>query len=215
MFAAVEEPDPAQDAVKYLEKDKPDEAIKLLKKEVAKDPDNYELVGLLAAAYGLKAGIETFKLIENLAKEDDTEEEGSGGAVGSLGAVLPEPTEERINFLNYAIELLESIPESSRRDSDNFLLSLYITSAFTLQIMMFDLDGDGKFSVIELAQMTADDAQNLMNNLISAVEVAAMMSSSDGAQSGAAAEKIGGIKDKIDASEGASTEEKLKNYLKK
>lgn len=217
VFEEADKKDPGEKATKYLETDKPQLAIDLLEPLVASDPTNYRLTALLAAAYAQNSGIETFKLIKNLIKKPEGEdgEEQAGGAIGAMFTVLPEATQSNIAGLAKAISTMELIPASERKSADTFLLSLYISASVSLQAKSFDKDGDGKLTIEELQTLTEQDAENLINSISSAADLAKAIGGVDGqgAESSAASEKVQGVFDAIQAQDGADNSEKLKNYL--
>src|SRR5262249_21169886 len=90
---------------------------------------------------------------------------------------------------------------------------LYLTASAALQVKKFDSDGDGKYSIEELATMTPSDAVALLKTLVSAGDFASQISAEGTGQSTTAAKSIQNIQAKIDASPGDTDEEKLKNYL--
>lgn len=214
-FDEADKKEPGEKAAKYLEANKPQLAIDLLEPIVENDPGNFRLVALLAAAYAQKSGVETFSLIKNLIKKPDSTSTQTGGAIGAMFSALPEASAANIAGLAKAIATMSGIPPSFRKSADNFLLSLYISASVSLQAKAFDKDGDGKVSLEELQTLTEADAENLINSISSAADLAKAVANpnGDGAQSTGASEKLQGVYDKIQTQTGTTNSEKLKNYL--
>ena len=219
IFSLTEKKDPAEDATVLMEKDKTDEAIKILNRALAKDPENYQLISLLSSATAQKFGIDTINIALEMAKNaSKTAESGTSSAAGSNGitalfAALPAATTERIDGIKEAIRIMETIPIGLRTESDNFKLTMMHTAVLGLVTKQFDKDGDGLVSPVEKLNITPEDAVTILSSLLSAQETMALGTGANGASSSASLENISKIQDAINSSEGATDQEKLLNYL--
>lgn len=201
-------------AAKFLEADKPQDAIDLIEPAVEKDPTQYRLIALLGAAYAQRSGVETFKLIKNVIKTSESADT-TGGVLGKMMGALPAATTANIAGLNKAVTLISSIPMAARKNADNFLLSIYLSASVALQAKSFDKDGDGKVTLEELKNLSEADAVNLINTLSSAADLAKLVGAqgATGGESTAASAKVQSVFDAIQKQPGATNSDKLKSYL--
>lgn len=197
--------DPAEAATVALDDRNPDKAIKILDSALSDDPDNYILMSLLASAKAQKAGVDTVDFALSMASS------GAGGDIVSLFSVVPEASSSNLALLQEAIELLESIPSDSLHEADTFKLSMFYTTSLTLKSKLLDDDGDGVLSYEELLDLDESSAEDILQDLESAQNMLDAYSSEDGTQD--AAGNIGTIADAIEAEEGSTTTEKLRNFL--
>lgn len=207
VYEPIESHDPAEQAAAYMDEQKPDEAIAVLAGALGKDPQNYQLMSMLASAKAQKAGVDTFDLVIRLASE------GVSGANGisAMFAVLPAVTVENRALMLEVVNLLAGIPVESRTESDNLKATLFNASFTALQAKFFDSDGDGEFTADELANLDDASADAIINSLLDAQNSAELF---QGAESnGVAAEKVMEIKAQLDAQPGATNAEKLRNLL--
>jgi hypothetical protein len=213
VLQSAEKRDPATEAARAMEQDRPEDAVATLRSALEKDPLNYQLRSLLSAALAQYYGIDAISLALKMAENKSGDSSSSNGIV-ALFVVLPDPTDETIAGLEEAIQELESIPEAERTRADNFKLSMMHTSLLGLRTKKFDLDLDGQISPTELLSLSDNDAAAILNSLISS-QNAFNSGSASGQGSQAAGEKIGSIKGDIDLQDGATDSEKLRNYLSK
>lgn len=210
LFEAVEQQDPAERSLAYLDEGKPDEAIEVLQKALRDSPEDWTLVSLMASAKAQKAGVDTTDIAIKMATQEPASQ---GNDITALFTVLPSATEEVVTLLREAVGYISSIPDSERVPADNFKLSIFNTAYTALQAKFFDGNGDGKFTVEELQSLDEDTAVAILESLLNAENAAASYTAGD--STGAAAEKVGEIRAKIDAEPGSSTADKLKSYLAK
>lgn len=221
-FKNLEKEDPAVDGTIALEQNDPEAAIAILEPAVEKDPTDYQLVSLLASAKAALVGVDFVRVILKLATPD--EDSGSesatssattdseGNDVTALFSALPEPTDEAFAGLDEALALLESIPDAERLDADRYKLTVFHTSRLGLTTKAFDKDGDGQVTPVELIDLDDADATDILSSL-SAAE-AAINSTGDGSDSTSeSASKISGISAAIEAQDGETDAEKIRNYL--
>lgn len=217
IFKAAEKSDPAVDATLAIEKNKPQDAIDILTEALEKDPEDYQLISLLASAQAQLVDIDLIRVVLKMATsstESDSTSSGSGSnnSVTLLFDALPDASVGNIAGLDTAIATLESIPELERTDADSYKLTIFFTARLGLRTKSFDKDGDGQVSPVELIILDDDSAAAIIDSIISAQS--AIAETGDGSDStSASSEKISEIKSAIDASEGDSDAEKLKNYL--
>lgn len=221
IFKAADKHDVGDDAAVWMEKGRPAKAIEILRDALDDEPDDYRLRSLLSAAiaqlYGIDAIGLALKMAENQAKkasEEPADGASSNNAIVALFAVLPDATAANIAGLEEAITELTKIPDESRTKADYFKLSMLHTSLLGLRTKKFDKDGDGQVSPVEILSMSDDDAIGIISSLI-AGQAAFSAGSSTGEGSAAAGAQIGAIQAEIDKQDGATSGERLKNYLNK
>jgi len=207
VYEPVDDPNPADQAASYMDERKPDEAINILNSALKDNPDDYQLISLLASAKAQKAGIDTLDIAVKLA----TEGVSGNNALTAMFSVLPVVTAENRALMLEVVTLLKSIPDSSKSNADNFKSTLFNAAFTALQAKFFDGDGDGQFTVDELSQLDDASADAIINSLFDAQNSAVLF---DGAESnGVAAEKVEQMKAQLDAQPGATSAEKIRNLL--
>lgn len=209
MYESQDKADPAEAATRALEEDNPDEAIKILDRALADDPENYQLISIKSAAVAQKYGVDTLSLALKLA---DKKSKKKGNGITSTFSALPKATNANIAGVGEAVDLMESIPENDRTDADNFKLSMLLTAHMGLLSKKFDSDGSGGFSPQELANMSDADAAKILKSLIGSEE-ALRNGSVEGSKSESAANQVAAMKNAIDGQEGEDDAAKLRNYL--
>lgn len=207
VFEPVENPDPAELAASYMDEQKPDEAISVLNSALGKEPENYQLMSMLASAKAQKAGVDTFDLIIRLASEGVS---GDNGITAMFG-VLPAVTSENRALMLEVVNLLAAIPAANRTEADNLKATLFNASYTALQAKFFDSDGDGTFTLEELANLDDESANAIVNSLLSAQNSAVLFEAAEA--NGVAAETVSAIKAQLDAQPGETTADKLRNML--
>lgn len=212
VFVGAEDSDPAQLATRRMEKNDPDGAIGILESALESDPGNQQLTGLLGAAYAQKAGVDMLSFLEAMLT-DDSSESSDGDSTTALLRVLPDPTADVLDNLDHAVDLLASIDASLRTAAETFQLSLYMTSGVYLRIKAFDDDGDFKISPEEIANLTLDEAIDLIGSIANAASIVAAASSGDGADNSKMSDQLDSVQTAIDTAEGGDERERLQNYL--
>ncbi len=219
LFQGSDTSDPAEDAALLLEKDKPNDAIKLLEKALVKSPGDPKLLSMLSAAYAQRAGIEPLAMARNLASPSgDTTSSSSGGSdqsnssLISLFGVTPKATEDSVYDISYAVTILTvDLSQDQWLPGDQFKLAIFQTSASVMRLKILDKDNDGKLSLTEIASLTS--ASSIISQL--AASQATLGQDPSDTSSVKAAESLAKYQAAIAASEGANDDEKLKNYLAK
>lgn len=207
VYQPVDKPKPADQAAAYMDEQKPDEAISVLNNALKSDPNNYQLISLLASAKAQKAGVDTLDIAIKLA----TEGVGGDNALTAMFSILPAVDATNRALMLETVTLLGSIPVASRTNADNFKSTLFNAAFTALQAKFFDGDGDGKFSIDELSKLDDASADAIINSLFDAQNSAVLF---DGAASnGVAAEKVQAIKAQLDSQPGATNAEKIRNLL--
>ena len=208
VFEPIAKSDPSEAAVAAMDEDDPDEAINILEKALESAPDNWELLSLMASAKAQKAGIDTTDIALRMAGNN---EEASGNALTSLFAILPVASSENVQLLLEAVTFINRIPPTERVAADNFKLSMYNTAYTALQAKLLDIDGDGRFTTEELADLDEAAAASILGSLVNAETAAAGYSSGD--TTGRAASRIADIRVQIAAQPGATQAERLRSFL--
>jgi len=214
LLKSQEKKEPAEDAVLELEKNNPNKAISILESALLDDPENPKLLSILSYAFAARAGVEPLKLIAKMTSSGTggDNESQSDSELLLLFDVVPAATAENLNDIDRAVSILVSdIPSDQRLPGDNLKLALFQTASLVMHMKAIDLNGDGVISVEELASFTTASAGALLNQLTAAQSLLA--SDSDDATSQQAAQALGKYQAEIDAMPGATSEEKLKNYL--
>lgn len=210
LFESVEKGDDAVDATLKMEQGDPGGAISILTSALSNNPTDYQLVSLLASAQAQLAGIDIVSVALNMATADNTDQDTN--EVTALFSALPEATDGNIAQLDQAVATMQSIPETERTTADNFKLTLFHSSAMGLRTKSFDEDGDGQVSPVELLDMDEEDAIAIIDSILSAEgALSASVQGGDGAA--VSSDKISDIREQIDAQEGDTQSDKLRNYL--
>jgi hypothetical protein len=211
LYDAVEPSDPATDAVLALENNKPKEAIEIAEGGLESDPDNYQLISILASAYAQKAGLSPLDFALQLAEQQSSGSAGSG--ITTTFGALPDATTENISSITIAIAALESIPSDHRTTGDKFKMSMLYTAKMGLLAKQFSDTVSGNLTVENLQNLTPDQAIEILSSLGGAAGAIAALDTSGDGNSAKAAAQITAIQAKIDEQEGADQTEKLRNYL--
>jgi hypothetical protein len=180
----------------------------------------------VAQLYGLDPLTVALKLAQSKTststEEDETTDTTSGstsdassGGANSITAIfpaLPDPSEGNIAGFDKSAAILNSLNVNVLTAADLFKKALLLTATVSLRTKKLDTDGDGKISLLETTSLSASDATAILIGIASAA--ASVSGSSTGSGNGAtAAANINALLSKIDAQEGATDEEKLRNYL--
>lgn len=220
LFAPYEKSKPQDDAALAMEQGKPDKAIAILEEKLQNDPENYRVIGLLAAAYAQRSGIETISIALQMATSNSSSSDESSSSGGSssmntivaLFSVLPDPSSSNIDGIVHAIELMGSIPVAERTLADNFYLTLLNTSLLGLRAKAFDTDHDNQLSPVELLEMSDEAATAILTDLLNA-EIAMAGGTGEGGNTQASTEALSKVRSAIEGQEGTTDAEKLRNYL--
>ena len=233
VFKSVEKEDPDQDAIKAMEDQDPDKAIRILtdalgsdieqiindssastlsqnlRAAIGDDEDKARRLSLLSAAYAQKYGLDPLSVALKMAESSGG---GDGNGITALFPVLPEATAENIAGIDKALGILQAIPAERFTKADFYKQSILFSASMALRSKALDADGDGTISASEIISMTANDATTILSQLSGAAE--AMGGADLNSESIAAvADQIDSLEAAIASQEGATQEEKLKNYL--
>lgn len=224
MLKSGETEDPAEDAVLALERKDPDTAIRLLETALGDDEGNPQYLSILATAYAQRGGIEPLQFAAKLSANNNSQEssgDASGGAAASsqtngfaaLYGVMPAATDQAIADLDKAVTILATeIAVDDRLPGDGFKLALYQTASVILRTKALDLNGDGTLTPDEILSLSSNSAAGILNQIAQAAVLLGAQGTDDKTIQ-KAAESVAKYQTQIDASPGATSEEKLKNYL--
>lgn len=234
---AESEKDPGLQAARYLEESKPDEAIEVILN--ALDPSftnnfdadiasltstyaaalanspvegRYALVSLLSAAVAQKAGFDPLELALKFAEDGGSETSNSD--ITALFPALPDTTATNIAGFDKALAILNAITGDNQTAADIFKKSLLLTATTAMRTKQLDLDGDGKISALEAANLSDTDAAIILSQIEGAITTLSGGTDSTLLEStSAATSTLQGYLSTVDNSEGATREEQLRNYL--
>lgn len=218
LFATGEAKDPPEDAALALERGDSNKAIDILEDALADDPENPQLLSLLSAAYAQRAGVEPLSFAQGIGGESsEGSANGDGGGAGNDGLValfdiMPAATTESVSDIDYAVALLVSIPVDQRMAGDPFKFAIYQTASMVMHLKILDTNGDGVLSIEEITDLSDLSAGGLLNQL-AAAQATLAIEGADSETMAKAAETLAKYQGQIDASEGATDEEKLRNYM--
>lgn len=209
-FETTETADPAEDATIALENQDPNKAIEILETELEDDPTHPKYLSILSLAYAQRAGVEPLEFAQNFSKNAGNSESNSEFTV--LFAIMPEPTAGNIADISQAVAILTSIPVEDRLDGDAFKLAMFNTAAVVLRTKAFDSDGDGDLTAEEITSLSTEDAAALLTQILASESLLA--ENNDGSDSNKKAqEAYAKFTEELNQAEGATQEERLKNYL--
>ena len=186
----------------------------LLANALAKGKKNaVQWVSVLASAQAQLYNVDPFVIALKLATKDKSTKLVDGATPDSqtltiLFPLLPESTPENIRGLDTAITMINSLGDSMTV-VDTLKKAIFLTSAVSLSLKKLDVNGDGTIAPEEL--LTMDQATAIA--VISQIASAASTSSTGAAGSDPAAAAIQSIQTQIQAQEGTTDEEKLKNFI--
>ena len=214
LLRSQEKKEPAEDAVLELENNNPDKAISILESALQDDPANPKLLSILSYAFAARAGVEPLKLISKMTTVGASNDGGpqSNSQLLLLFAVVPAATADNLSDIDRAVSILVSeIAAEDRLPGDTLKLALFQTASLVMHMKAIDLDGDGVIEVEELASFTIAAAGALLGQLAAAQALLASDSGDTTALQAAGA--LATYQAEINAMPGATSEEKLKNYL--
>ena len=212
--------DPAEDSTLALERKNPTKAIKILEDALVGDPGNPKYLSILATAYATRAGIDPLTLGSKFSTSGASllGDSSSTGSITSLFSVMPAATADVIKDIDYAVSILNGqIPVSDRQPGDAFKTAIYMTASMVLHTKALDSRGKGTLTAADIASLSDADANAILNNLDAAAALLAANGAAPGVSSAAASETAAAALAKystqIDAAEGTTKAEKLRNYL--
>jgi hypothetical protein len=219
MYEATENTDPATTAAVQLEQKRPSAAIKTLESALAKDQGNPKYLSLLSAAYAQRAGVEPLSVAQAMASKNSGSSLtytllSTNTSLIALFDVMPEATTDTVADIQNAVSILTSdLPRADWLPGDSFKFAIYQTASMVMGLKILDSDQDGKLSTAELLGISGGTG----TSLISQLEAAAAILGASGESSAAVqvATILESQKSAIDAMDGATDEEKLRNYLAK
>ncbi len=214
LLKSQEKKEPAEDAVLALENGNPDKAISILESALQDNPEDPKLLSILSYAFAARAGVEPLKLISKMTSVGTSTDGGpqSNSQLFLLFGVVPDATFENLRDIDRAVSILvNDIAPEDRLAGDTLKLALFQTASLVMHMKAIDLDGDGVIEVEELVSLSSASASALLSQLAAAQALMAADSGDATAQLAAAA--LGRYQAEIDAMPGATSEEKLKNFL--
>lgn len=200
----------AEKARVELDADNFAEAARLYALAIEEEPENYSLYRFLAAAY---AGLGGFDAVGALTPGGGGDS-GESGNLGALEALVPSaPTAEQIAALASARDTLLAMP-ASYRDPNNAevedaksaatQLTLYQTAYAIAYMNQFKSAAGGAFDPEKLANMSAEDAAEILG----ALSGAAQATGSEGIGQG-----VNEILAGVSSAEGDNDRDRLASYL--
>jgi hypothetical protein len=212
--------DPAEDSTLALEKNNPDGAISILENALIREPANPQYLSILATAYATRAGIDPLTLGSKFSTSSASllGDASSTGSITSLFSLMPEATAAVIKDIDYAVNILSGqIPAALRQPGDTFKTAIYMTASMVLHTKALDSRGKGTLTAADIASLSDADANAILNNLGAAAALLSANGAAPGVSSAAASETAAAALTKystqIDAAEGTTKAEKLRNYL--
>lgn len=213
-LATGEAKDPAEDAALALERGDEDKAIDILESALTDDPDNANYLSVLSAAYAQRAGVEPLTIAQGMAtssSDDDGADDTSQSGLIAMFDIMPDATAQGLVDIDYAIVLIGTIPSDLRTAGDVFKFAIYQTASMVLHLKILDTDKDGDLSLDEITSLSDSSALGILTQLATATAILA--GDADSATTAKAAESLARYQTQIDAAEGATQEEKLRNYM--
>lgn len=182
--------------------------------KIASEPKaTYNLISILATAVAKKNGIETLTIALKLA-EDDTD---GANAISALYPITPDASTANIRQVELANSLMNIIDESYLTTEDRFKMALLLSVNTSMVTKSLDTDGDGSISAGEALELGVETATALITLISQADSVLANIdqasSSGDDSNSQASASNISAIQSSIDAQPGATSTDRLRNFL--
>ncbi|MEZ4741847.1 MAG: hypothetical protein R3B45_05280 [Bdellovibrionota bacterium] len=181
------------------------------------------LISILASARAQRHGIDPFEIALKFADSSTSSSQSSDSADSTTSSspneltmlfpVLPEASGDNITGLDIALMLLGSLAEE-KQVADQYKEALFLTASIALITKSLDTDGDGTITALESITLSDAAAQVLLNQIASAASAAADSGdlTSDG-ESSLSAQQIQALQSQIDAQDGGTQEEKLRNFI--
>jgi hypothetical protein len=206
----------AEDARIALDAEDFERASELYGELISEDPENYSYYPLRAAALAGKAGLDIFSLARKQAG-------GGGGVFDLVGQFLPSEAElgkegydASVVAMGESVDLLSAIPADLRSatsadkfaSSVNLQLTLYQTCYSVMYLNKFVKPGaDGKPDPEALAQMSEEDAVEVITNFAQAAQASGSVSPEISAQ-------ISEVLAELENDPSGSKREQLINYIR-
>ncbi len=185
--------------------------------------DGAELLSLYSNAEAQSAGVNALTILVKVSQLETTTTSlvANDEAIGKFGPAMPEQCKKSSSSVLKSMDLSEGVALAASMlrslDTKEDLLNRAIFSevAIICRVLNLDSDSDGKISADEAKTLTSDDAVYLYNRLVRAIDrlkaVAERLSTVKSLKK--AYERVQSYKDKIDASTGTDTTEKLRAFL--
>lgn len=203
VFALLDEQNKAQMGEAALASGDVDAAIGHLESALAENPNDKKTRRMLATAYLSQSGVDTFEIVARLSEGDEPSD-----FQAALGA-MPEPTQKNLAGMKRAVELLDAIPESERSDDERYQLAMAQTSLAVTTAKKYGTGEDGQISEEDAAQITNEDASLVIEQLDGAAGNLRGLSTPDSES----ADKLSGLSERIQSSEGDTSAQKLQSFL--
>lgn len=188
----------------HLDKFEFTEAIALYEELIAEQPTEYRFYALIATCHAGRGGIDILNIASQKINKDTP-------VLEQIQAFIPgNPTDDQLNDVQTATDYLTSIPDDadlgdSLPEALTNLRSVYYTAQSAMVINKFsEITPTGQLDPEKLEEMTADDAEQILESLQSAAEAGGNEKLN---------EKLNETLDEINSSEGGDALEQLKNYL--
>lgn len=193
-------------------------AVTHLEEAIAEEPENYNRYSLLGAAYAAVAGFDIFNVVQ-------AQFGGSSSIFDVMKNFLPDPValtateyDTSLGNMKKSIDILTAIPAEKRSQtsgeryatSASLQLTLYQSAYSIMYINKFayTAESGSNLDIAKLESMSDADAEAILANLAAAAAV------QQGEQGQGVSTAVGEAQAAIDATEGATTKEKLVNYMK-
>ncbi len=189
---------------------------------LTKDPytiANY--VSILASAQAQLYQIDPLSIILKFIKDgsgsSSSTTSSSSGELLKLFPVLPDATAANLQGASLAITLMNSYDASLLTAADKFKLAIFLTAYLALILKSLDVNNNGVIDAVEILNMSQTTAASFLGVLHQAATtfLESNSGSSDTARSSQAGQKIADIESAIQASQGSTDTDKLKDYLSK
>lgn len=219
MYEVTENTDPATAAAVQLEQKRPSAAIKTLESALTKDEGNPKYLSLLSAAYAQRAGVEPLSVAQAMASKNSGSSLtytllSTNTSLIALFDVMPEASVDTVADIQKAVSILASeLPRTDWLPGDPFKFAIYQTASMVMGLKILDINQDGKLSTAELLGINGSSGTALISQLGTAASILGASGGSSAASQ--VATILESQKSAIGAMDGATDEEKLRNYLAK
>jgi hypothetical protein len=200
-----------QAARKALDAEEYEDAAELYAKVIEDDPERYDLFPIYATALAGAGGVSLLGIVMEQLASSASESGADTGVLGMIDKIVPaDSTREKAEFVDQAVDVLNVIPAetlegATYRVGVSLQKTIY-SSVYTAMIMDLVLTIDaGSVSQESLENMTPEDAVLILDAFLQAGSSGDPDSPMTQAMSEAATQ--------IESMEGATTADKLRNYL--
>lgn len=234
--------DPADQATKYLEEEKPDKAIALMLAELGSDfasiyngldqttvltaqdtlstfiTDNTKATyaSILASAEAHKLGLDPIDLILKSAElanaTNNQSSSQSSNVVIAMWPILPIATAENVLAAKKASAALMSI-SNFYIPEDKVKLTVFQLATTSLSLKAMDLNGNNQLDLNEITSLDTTLAAAFLSQIVTAALAAASIDPTSGANAEGIGSQITQVTEAIQASAGSNDQEKLQNWL--